>query len=144
MVNKKGFTLFETMLVLMITSGLICLGYTNVKSLKSSNDEKIFLQRFEMNWKNMYRLTNYNGYRGSITFRRDAHEVIFLCQRYGKQWARHITFPESLSIANDKDFIIGKNGAVSPNKVVFRNNGKEKYEITAQMGWGVYELKRSS
>lgn len=142
---KKGFTLLETSIVLLITSSILIVGYVNIRTSRDNINEKVFLKRFDMNWKNMYRLTTYDGYKGSIDFDENTQEIIFLCQRYRKKWVKHLKVPPSL-YTRDKVFNIGRNGVTAPGKVIIcdANQKKPKYDLTVQMGWGVYEIKRKN
>jgi type II secretory pathway pseudopilin PulG len=140
--TRKAFSLLETIIVLVITSGTILMGYTGFKDAQSSNTEKIFFRRFEMNWKDMQRLTAYDGYKATVTFQKNTHEVIFLCYRYGKKISKHLEMPDGLGPVNDRTINIGKNETVTPINVMLESNGQIKYKLSAQMGWGVYEITR--
>lgn len=137
---KKAFSLLETLIVLLITSGTILTGYGGFKGAQSANNEKIFFRRFEMSWKDTQRLTAYDGYKATVTFQKNLHEVIFLCYRNGHKISKHLELPEGLEPVYDRTINIGKNGTVTPINVMLESNGKIKYKLSAQMGWGVYEI----
>lgn len=110
------------------------------KGAQSANNEKIFFRRFEMSWKDTQRLTAYDGYKATVTFQKNLHEVIFLCYRNGHKISKHLELPKGLEPVYDRTINIGKNGTVTPINVMLESNGKIKYKLSAQMGWGVYEI----
>jgi prepilin-type N-terminal cleavage/methylation domain-containing protein len=139
---KSAFTLFEMLIVLLITSITIMIGYAGFKNAQSANNEKTFFKRFDMNWKDMQRLTAYDGYKATVTFYKKGHEVIFLCYKSGSKVAKYLEMPDDLEPVTDRTINIGKNGLVKPISVVLASHGKNKYKLSAQLGWGVYEITR--
>lgn len=49
-VRKAGFTLLESIVVLLITCSTIGMGLVNFRGAHSEQQEKIFFKRFEMGW----------------------------------------------------------------------------------------------
>lgn len=111
-----------------------------LKELRAPIMKKYFLEDFEMSWKDTQRLTAYDGYKATVTFQKNLHEVIFLCYRNGHKISKHLELPEGLEPVYDRTINIGKNGTVTPINVMLESNGKIKYKLSAQMGWGVYEI----
>lgn len=141
-VRKAGFTLLESIVVLLITCSTIGMGLVNFRGAHSEQQEKIFFKRFEMGWQEMERLAMYEGCQGSVIFIKDDHSVMFHWQHGRERHSKYLDLPPNLEPYTDRTIRIGRDGIVAPTTVILQENGQNKYRLAAQLGWGVYEITR--
>ncbi|AKP68270.1 type II secretion system protein [Companilactobacillus ginsenosidimutans] len=130
--KRRGFTLVEAALTLLIFCSLVLIGTLQVKNYQESTEEKLALKSFEDDWKNALNegyLRNYNVIVDVLDDR-----VIFI-----RDGNRHdVLLPKTLSPTKQLAINVSRSGETRPKTIEFKSTKSHKiYTYTIQLNWGL-------
>ncbi|MEJ6400435.1 competence type IV pilus minor pilin ComGD [Nicoliella lavandulae] len=138
--SKGGFTVLESLIVLVITSLVIGLGMISInRATVARVQERIFWQSLKRQWQFNERYAVENKTTVNVTFLK--HQVQF---QYPEQPERNYEFnyPKSVAKSSERDLItIKSNGYISPKTIYWTVNNGQIIKQTFQLGWGIYRIK---
>lgn len=144
--NKRGFTLFESLLVLAIASMILLL----TPRLDTAADEfafNLFLDDFltELQTAQSYAVITGNGVNMDVARPIGAtHYAVFKDGAGSDRYInRKLLLPEGARVIQGyTGFIKGGSGYLQPNTIIMET-GKYRYTITIQLGSGRYEVNKA-
>lgn len=141
--RRTGFTLLETLLVLLITSFVVAVLIFGVNCFRNySNNENRFFSTLGEAWNATILMTKEKQLETNVYFYpHDA--VIFVSQGKDQKVVRRIKEPNSLSVVSYHDVKIGKDGYVKPQTIKwYSEKNKQMIYQKIQLGWGIYHLEK--
>lgn len=142
--TTRGFTLLESILVLIIWSTVCCLGFYFTHNNQNRRIEKNFWQEFDQSWMEAKSRANFDRKGTIITFEKKRKQINFVAVGTDKLCQRTIKLPHEWSMPNDDQFSMRYDGYMSPASCVLFGNKGSKYNITVQLGWGEYHVQETA
>lgn len=137
--KKHGFTLVETLVVLIITTSVMFFTLEIVNSLKQQSHyyvERDFWQQFQRCWDDNLIYARKNKQDTFV-------ETVQNRVKFGSfRKMRSLTIPSSIIPPKRLDIHINSNGYVAPQTVYWKLRSGGVYVQTIQLGWGIYHLKK--
>lgn len=150
--SKKGLTLIEVLITLMILSIIFNLTFYSLNSIRKTSECIKFDYYCDsiVNFMNMCK--NYcksNDTSGSIKFNKDKNEIQFCCNRknIGRDLVRYIKLPQNIIVRSQKkELNINRYGYMSTAcTIVIKNlSNTNRKEITISVGTGYIQIKEES
>ena len=127
----KGFTLIEMIIVLMISSIIIFLGFTISQNTKNEIQEEQYLQNLSAQINE--NIIEGRNRRQTVYFRFNADNVI--CYIGGKY--KNYPYPKTLIHHGTERVNISNTGVSSPKTIIIsRKNGRLKYHLIFELSFG--------
>lgn len=137
-IKHAGFTLIESIVVLIIVGLITTMGYQGHQLHLQSEEEK-FWQKFDLTWRNLQ--TEVQGTTRFMIVKFGLKEIKILTND-GKV-VDDLKLPASLEITNKNASIrLGDGVNNTQQKITFRSKVANKiYTFNCGIGWGVYEIE---
>ena len=142
--KKRAFTLVETMVVLVIFSSSLLIGLFNIKKSHSYQNEAYFFKQFDESWQYCKYLSNFKRCYTTIKFHKAENNISFDSNGRYFRWKKVLRLPADLKPFYDYSVIMDIDGYTKPQTIYFTQNNKNKYKLSVQLGWGIYELTKLS
>lgn len=139
--NRMGFTVFEMLIVLAITAGILLLSLMAIISFQSNGEveEKAFFNALDAEWKRAQYDAKYLHHSTLITFS-PGQPIRFL----NNGVKRFLTTPKNIRVTQQRVIKMSQDGNVQPQTITFDSKVGRDVKMIIQMGWGVYRLEKSA
>ncbi len=138
--NRGGYTLVESLLVLAILSLLLILWPRSDQSVANQIEERLFFSTLSSSIQYCQQLALTSQYQTKVRF--DAQEQQILFYLYGNYCYEILTLPEDLFLLNQLQIQFNQYGHVSYfGTVRFQNNQNQRYNLVFQLGNGQFEIR---
>ncbi|UJF14663.1 type II secretion system GspH family protein [Jeotgalibaca sp. MA1X17-3] len=145
--NQNGFTLFETLVVLSITTLLVLLipiqGFMDTNELS----EQFFFEDFLTQWENAQNYAVITGEPVKVELRKPINgisQIKFITNNGNVTFIdQKISVPASVSILENQSYWIKKSsGYITPQTIIFRTE-RYLFKIKIQFGNGRYHIEKT-
>lgn len=136
-INRMGFSTFEMIIVLLMTTVFFSTTLFMFNTLKynHSQNDKIFWDLFKSNWEATVESSKVN-HIDSVIYISNNH-LIF----ENKAKKSEVTVPNNIVTPAEFIIQIKRNGYIAPKTYYWNiKNKNKKYVQKIQMGWGIYRL----
>ena len=134
---KTGFTLVETMVVLLISALILGLSLWMVNGLNLDHlRDAFFWRRFQSQFDLCENTARRHHSPTTVVFR-PHNQVTFINDRLRSP---NLELPRTLSPAKTYTVMIRANGHVNPQSLIWLVNGRPRLIQKFQLGWGMYNL----
>ncbi|WP_282804065.1 type II secretion system protein [Secundilactobacillus kimchicus] len=139
--GRKGFTVLETLVAMVITSGLLILVSYSVTAFRAHNPvaERAFWRALAADWKRSQYEARYRHHSTVVTILRGG-EIRFVCDGL----VRTLEMPRTLTVTKTTVVSMKGDGYVQPRTIQFHSTSGWQYKMIIQMGWGVYRLEKAA
>lgn len=140
--HRKGFTMVETVVVLVISALLLSLSLVIFHSLNVNQyQNKFFWKEFKSDFELYENLAKVRHTGVIITFNSSRNRITFMGVN-SKIHSKIIKEPKDLSTKKSYRVTITDDGYVNPSRVVWLVNGRPNLNQNFQLGWGVYTFEK--
>lgn len=139
---RKGFTMIETMVVLVISALLLSLSLFVYRGLSVNRyQNRFFWREFKSDFELYENLAKVRHTGVNIIFSPSSKQITFLGLN-SKIYRKVIKEPKDLSTKRSYRVTITNDGYVNPSRVVWLVNGRPRLNQNFQLGWGVYNFEK--
>lgn len=148
--NQEGFTLLESVLILLITVSLILIPALSIDKMVETVQVDLFFRELSSNITLMQNHSILNGEKTEVRFRpyKSGHRIEFLVNSDSTSpLNKTIYLDESLyyfSMNNGREIIFGQTGNISTAGNVSFTTSKGEYKLTYLLGSGRFAIDKVS
>lgn len=140
---RKGFTLIETLVVLVISSLILSLSLLITHNFNENHYQNyLFWKEFHNEFELYESLVREHHSSVMIDFNTSSNQVNFVSSS-PKIHQHTIKEPRDLTTNHYYKILINNKGLVNPDTVIWNVKGQRKLSQRFQLGWGMYTIEDS-
>lgn len=137
--SNQGFTLLETILVLIVSSMLLLMPTLITKSVMEEVKRNLFFEEFQSKLTSIQTAALLSNERGKITILKAGRINYEVEGQPAHRLNKALFLPEKLTTPTDKVFYFNSGtGNVSNFSTIYFNSSKKQYQFKFQIGSGRY------
>lgn len=140
-IKHRGFTLFETLIVLGLVTLLFCLITPNYFQSRQLIIENQFWHSLRQQWRTAQINAQLHHRSTIISYQSATRQLVFDSYKSKEE----ISLPTTLSIETIETVVMHEDGYVKPQTIVFYSRAKHcHYLMKIQLAWGGYRVEKEN